>query len=225
MKRQHHAFTGTNARRVPPGQKRSSRARRFPAGWPRRGLMRLGPGQPAQRGVLVLGPRRLRGPGGHEEPQVRVLVRRFPFPAGTPTMTRCRSRASGHGARSASPVSSPASRQGDGQRVALARVAVPADLQPGLLPLVPAQQHPGGFRMHDQRGRGDVQRQLAPPRVTDGLARARARRRSAVSASPSGCSRPGARPASTGQYGSPQQAIVPRGHAANRNGQRPVSGG
>ena len=33
-----------------------------------------------------------------------------PFPAGTPTMTTCRSRASGQGARSARPVSSPASR-------------------------------------------------------------------------------------------------------------------
>jgi hypothetical protein len=57
---------------------------------------------------------------------------------------------------------------GDGQWVALPRVAVPADLQPGLLPLVPPQQHPGGFRMHDQRRGGDVQRQVALPWVADG---------------------------------------------------------
>jgi hypothetical protein len=58
---------------------------------------------------------------------------------------------------------------GDGQRVALPRVAVPADLEPGLLSLVPAQQHPAGRRVHDQRGPGDVQRELTAERVTDGL--------------------------------------------------------
>jgi hypothetical protein len=58
---------------------------------------------------------------------------------------------------------------GDGQRVALPRVAVPAHLQPGLLPLVPAQQNSAGFWVHDQRGRGDVERELTAPRVVGGL--------------------------------------------------------
>jgi hypothetical protein len=46
---------------------------------------------------------------------------------------------------------------------------VAADLEPGLLALVPAQQYPGGGRVHDQRGRGDVQREVAPVRVGGGL--------------------------------------------------------
>src|SRR4249919_1361929 len=57
----------------------------------------------------------------------------------------------------------------DDERVALARVAVPSYLQPGLLTLVPAQQHPGGGRVDDQRGRGDVQREVAPVWVGGGL--------------------------------------------------------
>jgi hypothetical protein len=59
--------------------------------------------------------------------------------------------------------------EGNSQRVALPRVAVPAHLQPRLLPLVPAQQHPAGFRVHDQRRGGDVEREVAAPRVVDGL--------------------------------------------------------
>jgi hypothetical protein len=56
----------------------------------------------------------------------------------------------------------------DGERVGLPWVTVPAHLQPGLLPLVPAEQHPAGGRVHDQRGRGDVQRQVTPVRVAGG---------------------------------------------------------
>ena len=48
------------------------------------------------------------------------------------------------------------------------RVAVAADLQPGLLALVPAEQDPRGGRVRDQRGRGDVQLQIASPRVIRG---------------------------------------------------------
>jgi hypothetical protein len=58
--------------------------------------------------------------------------------------------------------------QRDLERVALTRIAVPADLQPSLLALVPAQQHPPGGRVHDHRGPGDVQRLRAQPRVRDG---------------------------------------------------------
>ena len=42
------------------------------------------------------------------------------------------------------------------------RQAVAADLKPGLLPLVPAEQDPASGRVHDQRGRGDVQREVSP---------------------------------------------------------------
>jgi hypothetical protein len=55
--------------------------------------------------------------------------------------------------------------QRDRQRVALAGVAVPADLEPRLLALMPAQQHPAAVGMHDQRGGCDVQRDRAQPRV------------------------------------------------------------
>ncbi len=54
---------------------------------------------------------------------------------------------------------------GDGQRVALPRVAVPADLQPGLLALVPAEQDAAGVRVGDQRGGGDVQGDVTTPRT------------------------------------------------------------
>jgi hypothetical protein len=57
---------------------------------------------------------------------------------------------------------------GDGEGVGLARVAVPADLQPGLRALVPAQQDPAGGRVRDQRGRGDVQRQVTLVGITGG---------------------------------------------------------
>ena len=59
----------------------------------------------------------------------------------------------------------------DSQRVALPRVAVAANLQPGLLALVPAQQHPSRFLVHDQRGACHVQRQLTPPWISNGLAK------------------------------------------------------
>ena len=45
---------------------------------------------------------------------------------------------------------------------------MPPDLQPGLLPLVPAQQHPACGRVRDQRGCGDVQWDVPPPRVARG---------------------------------------------------------
>ena len=76
---------------------------RFPQVGLGRHRTRLGQRQPAQRGVLVLRAGRVRGLGGHEVPEVGVLVGRRPLPAGTPTMTRCRSRSSGHGTRLASP--------------------------------------------------------------------------------------------------------------------------
>jgi len=56
----------------------------------------------------------------------------------------------------------------DSERVGLPRVAVPAHLQPGLLALMPAEQHPAGGRVHDQRRRGDVQRQVSPIGVAGG---------------------------------------------------------
>ena len=115
-----------------------------------------------------LGPGRVRVPGGQDEPQVGVLmggldgVRRdvddgqVPEPGIGP----------GQQVGQAGLLAGLAQR--DGQRVALPRIAVPADLQPGLLALVPAQQHPPRGGMHDQRGPGDVQRSRAQPRVLRG---------------------------------------------------------
>src|ERR1700733_525442 len=85
-----------------------------------------------------------------------------PLPGGTPTMTTWRISASGHGAQAGFLLRFP---DRDCERVGLAWVAVAADLEPGLLTLVPAEQHPGGGRMHDQRGGGDVQRHVTPPWV------------------------------------------------------------
>jgi hypothetical protein len=133
------------------------------------GLASPGQRQPAQRSVVVLGPRRLRSPGGHEVPQVRVLVSRLPparRDAHDDQMPELRIRPRHQVGQPGLLGRFPA---GDGQRVALPRVAVPADLQPGLLPLVPAQQHPAGGRVHDQRRGRDMQRQVAPPRVAGGL--------------------------------------------------------
>src|ERR1035441_2780733 len=44
----------------------------------------------------------------------------------------------------------------DSQRAALTRIAVPADLKPRLLALMPAQQHLAAARVDDQRGRRDM---------------------------------------------------------------------
>ena len=65
--------------------------------------------------------------------------------AGTETMTTCRRCGSGHGTEvgQAGLLGRLALR--DAERVSLARVTVAADLEPGLLARVPAQQHPGGW--------------------------------------------------------------------------------
>jgi hypothetical protein len=59
--------------------------------------------------------------------------------------------------------------QCDVDRVGLARVAVPAHVEPCLLPLVPAQQNPCAVGVHDQRRPGDVQRDRPAIRIVDGL--------------------------------------------------------
>ncbi len=55
--------------------------------------------------------------------------------------------------------------EGDGQRIGLAGIGVPAYLQPGLLTLVPAEQNPAARRVNDERGRGDMQRNGTRPWV------------------------------------------------------------
>jgi hypothetical protein len=119
--------------------------------------------------VLVLGAGGVGGPGRQEIPQVRVLVRRLPVSRGDADdhhLPQARVRPGRQVGEAGLLARLPT---GDGQRVALTRVAVPADLQPGLLPLVPAEQDPRGGRVDDQRGGGDVQGKLAPPRVAFGL--------------------------------------------------------
>jgi len=142
-------------------------------GFPEVGLggqvARRGEGKPAQQGVLVLRAGRVGGLGGHEEPDVGVLVRGFALAwrdvddDHVPDLgVRPRFQVRQAGLLLRFP-------QHDGERVGLAEVAVAAHLEPGLLALVPAQQHPGGGRVHDQRGGGDVQREVALVRVGGGL--------------------------------------------------------
>lgn len=134
-----------------------------------RGVVRFGPGQPAERRVRILGAGCVGGVSGHEEPDVRVLVRGFSFARRNADDDHVTDLGIGprRQVRQAGLLTCFAG--GDGQRVALPRVAVAADLQPSLLALVPAEQHPCGARVGDQRGRGDVQREIAAPRVIRGL--------------------------------------------------------
>jgi hypothetical protein len=135
----------------------------------RRGFVRLGQRQPAQRGVVVLGPGRLGSLGGHEVAEIRVLVGRLALARGDVDDDQVPELSVRPGHQVGQPGLLGGFPKRDGQRVALPRVTVPTHLQPGLLPLVPAQQYPPGRRVHDQRGRGDMQRQLAPPWVIGGL--------------------------------------------------------
>ena len=120
--------------------------------------LRPGHGQPAQRRVLALRGGLVRMVRGQHEPQVTVLVRGLALArrdVDDDRVPQVRVRPRGQ-------VRQPGLLRGlperDGQRVGLARVAVPADLEPGLLALVPAEQHPAAGRVHDKRGRGGVQR-------------------------------------------------------------------
>ena len=127
-----------------------------------------GQGQPAQLGLGVLGADRVGGGGGHEEPDVGVLVGGLPLARRhldddhlLDLGVRPRHQVGQAGLFLRFPGD-------DGERVGLPRVAMTADLKPGLLALVPAQQDPAGGRVHDQRGRGDVQRQVTPVGVAGG---------------------------------------------------------
>jgi hypothetical protein len=128
----------------------------FPQIGLRGGFPGLGKREPAQRRAVVFSARRRRGPCCHEVAEVRMLMRGFALSRGdvddhyVPDL----------GVRPQGEVGQAGLlggfAQGDGNRVALPRVAVPAHLQPGLLPLMPAQQNPSRLRVHDQGGRGDV---------------------------------------------------------------------
>jgi cyclic nucleotide-binding protein len=151
-----------------PGEQRLDAGQAFPEVFLGGGLARLGQGQPAQRGVGVFGADRAGGLGGHEVPDVGVLVRRFSLASGNVDDDHVPDR----GVRPRRQVGQagllPRFPPRDGERVGLPRIAVAAHLQPGLLALMPAQQHPAGGRVHDQRGRGDVQREIAPVRIGGG---------------------------------------------------------
>ena len=62
----------------------------------------------------------------------------------------------------------PTLAKGDREWIVLAGIAVPADLEPGLLAGVPAQEHLLGRSMHDHRRCGDVQGGRPIPRFADG---------------------------------------------------------
>ena len=126
---------------------------------------RLVHGDPAQHRVRALRPGVVRFPRGEDVPQVGVLVRGLALAGGD----LADHRVPEHVVRPRPQVGQAGLlvrlAQRYRQRVALPRVAVPADLQPHPHPLVPAQQHPGAFRMHDPRRGGEVQRQRPMPRV------------------------------------------------------------
>ena len=129
----------------------------------------LGQGQPAERGVRALRAHRPGSLGGHEEPDVRMFVRGFAL-AGrdvhddhVPDLGVGPRRQIGQAGLLLRFTGD------DGERVGLPRVAMAAHLKPGLLALMPAQQHPPGGRVHDQRGRGDVQREVSPVRIRRSL--------------------------------------------------------
>ena len=90
---------------------------------------------------------------GHR--RARVPARGAPPAPARPTTWTI--RPSGQATRSSSPVSSRPSRNAISEWIVLAGIAVPADLEPGLLTGVPAQEHLLGRRMHDDRRCGDVQ--------------------------------------------------------------------
>jgi hypothetical protein len=133
------------------------------------GVVRFGQREPAQRGAVVLGAGGVEGLGGHEEAEVGVLVRRFPLARGNVDDHHVPELGVGPRHQVGQAGLLPRFAQGDGQRVALPGIAVAANLEPGPLALVPAQQHAACRRVDDQRGGGDVQRKVAPPRVADGL--------------------------------------------------------
>jgi hypothetical protein len=111
----------------------------------------------------------LRVLGGHEEADVGVLMGGFPLARGDADDRHLPDRGvrPGHQVGQAGLLFG--FPGGDGERVGLARVTMAADLEPGLLPLMPAQQGPPGGRVHDQRGCGDVQRQVALVGIARGL--------------------------------------------------------
>jgi hypothetical protein len=119
--------------------------------------------------VRAFRPGRIRILGGREVPEVGVLVGGFLVARGHVDDDHVPDPGVGPRDQVGQPGLLLRFPPGDGQRVGFSRIAVPADLQPGLLALVPAQQHPRGGRVHDQHGRGDVQRKVAPPGVTGGL--------------------------------------------------------
>ena len=132
-------------------------------------VVRLGQGQPAERGVRALRAHSPGGLGGHEEPDVRVFVRGFAL-AGWDVHD---DHVLDLGVRPGRQIGQAGLllrfAGDDGEWVGLPRVTVATHLEPGLLALMPAQQHPPCGRVHDQRGRGDMQRKVAPVRVRRGL--------------------------------------------------------
>jgi hypothetical protein len=78
--------------------------------------------------VLILGPRRLRGLGGHEVAQVRVLVGRLPVARGNTHDDQVPELCVRPWGQVRQPGLFGRFAEGDGQRIGLPRVAVSADL-------------------------------------------------------------------------------------------------
>ena len=106
--------------------------------------------EPSQRRGRTFGPGCIRTLRRQHEPQVGVLVRRFAIVCwhghdDDMPQRRIRPRLE---VRQTCLLETLA--QDNGQWITLAGIAMAADLQPGLLSLMPSQQHPPGRGMHDE---------------------------------------------------------------------------
>jgi hypothetical protein len=130
---------GRDWRRLIVSQQRAQPGQGYPEVRLGGGVVRFEQGQPAQRGVRGFRAHRVGGRRSHEEADVGVLVGGLAFARGDADDHDLPDRGvwPGHQVGQAGFLLRFPGH--DGERVGLTRVAVPADLQPGLLTLVPAQ--------------------------------------------------------------------------------------
>jgi hypothetical protein len=134
------------------------------------GLGRHGDGvsdrQPPQLSSRALRPDCVRCIGGEQESEVSVLVRGLFAPGWNRHDRHLAQLSIRPGGEVGQACFLAALTDGDCQRIGFAGVGVAANLQPGLLTLVPAEQNPAARRMNDARRRRDVQRNGPRPGIS-----------------------------------------------------------